>query len=192
MGLARFVGRRQKGQARLPLEKYTVDELVVLTHKITYCFYSWNQLVSFSDKNRLALKQGTEPELANELIEEYYKNHFMHEFSELYTYFYKHEDQTILDKFLVTEESRRKLKELRHKIAHIDRSLDKNLKTQEEFMGSVTSIELIKDLVTMLQHTRALLRLVKGEHTLVDHLRAILSIYPSDFVHETTRKALLE
>lgn len=92
------------------MKKYTIDDLVVLLHKLGECLYSWNQLIFFSKEVVVPLQMGIEPTEVNEFRMNYYKDKFLHEISELYTFFYKHDDTTILNQFNASEDERLKLK----------------------------------------------------------------------------------
>lgn len=123
----------------------------------------------------------------------YYRDKFFHEISELYTYFYHHQDKTILDSFSASEEERKRLRDMRHPIAHVDGDINKIFKAQEDFLKNLPSnTNQINDLILIIRHTRFLLRFIQGEHHLIERLKAILRIYPQGLISPGIQKEILE
>lgn len=175
------------------MKKYTTDELVVLTQKISDCFYSWNQVSYFSIRTFGILRHGKQPAEEDEFRMNYYRERFLHEISELYTYFYKHEDTKILQVLHASEDERLKLREVRHPIAHVDGDIEKYLKVQKDFFASLSSnTNQIRDLILMILHMRFLLKFVNGEHLLISMLKIVLCLYPPDHISPEIRKQILE
>jgi hypothetical protein len=173
------------------MEKYTTGELDILTGKITLCFYSWAQSTVYLEMKEAALGRGMKLELRVKLMMNYYLDHFFHELYELYKYFEDHKDQEILDKFLATKEERKKLQKMRNKIAHIDSNKELTTAIYKEFLRSTESSTQEGDLITMIRHTRSVLKSKKLDHHLVNNLKAILMGYPGNFWQESMLKEIL-
>lgn len=174
------------------MKKYTIDDLVVLLHKLGECLYSWNQLIFFSKEVVVPLQMGIEPTEVNEFRMNYYKDKFLHEISELYTFFYKHDDTTILNQFNASEDERLKLKNVRHPIAHIDGDIDKVLKAQEDFLSATNPTNQIKDLILMVKHLRMVTTSIKAETKFLSHLKMVQDIFPREILAENLRREMFE
>ncbi len=146
----------------------------------------------FAKETMVPLKTKIEPFEANEFRMNYYKDKFMHEISELYSFFYKHEDTTILSQFNASEDERLKLRDVRHPIAHIDGDIEKVLKAQEDFLLITNPTNQIKDLILMIKHLRMVAATIKAETYLLNHLKMVQDIFPREIIAENIRRDIFE
>ena len=118
-------------------------------------------------------------------------DHFSHELSELYTAFYKKEDQEILSQFNASEEQRKRLKNVRHRVAHVTDDIDAVKKADQEKYSSFSSGFLVKDLIIMAKHIRLKLKSIGADHDFIERLKAQIALYPPEFIPENVKKDLL-
>jgi len=173
------------------MKKYKPDEIILLADKITNCFYAWNQYLYLMPPQAAFRSEGSHREV--EFIRmQFYREKFMQDLSELYTTFHLHQDNELRKKFKFSEPQILKLRDIRHNITHGAKNLGDVIKTQEEFAAMSNGEDLIRDFVEMIKHIRVLLKMINLDHELIRRLKEILTLYPSNFIHESIRKEILE
>jgi hypothetical protein len=174
------------------MEKYKSEELVVLLGKVMQCFYSFNQMNLFSRPylNKPGGIISATPQDAMRV--DYYREKFILEMSELYSYFHDKRDEKILRSFHATEEERLKFRKVRHVVAHIEGDLQEGLRVSKDFLESTKPSNQKKDFIVIVKHLRFLASLIRQENFVIGQLKLVLTLYPSDFISPSILKQLFE
>src|SRR5579859_6021958 len=153
------------------MKKYTSDEIKVLELKLCDCLYSWNRrmffLVGLESQSKIEIKAVE----AYKFLFRYYVDKFLHEISELYTFFDDRKDETILGQFIASKDERKKLQNYRNTIAHVDGDVNKTLKRLEDYSSAGNTTNQTKDLFLMIKHLRKAAAVVNLEVRVLEHLK---------------------
>lgn len=174
------------------MEKYNYEEFLVLLNKITQCFYSFCQMNLFARPYSNKPDGVTSATPQDAIRMDYYREKFILEMSELYSYFYDKGDEKILRSFHATEEERLRFKKVRHAVAHIEGDLQEGFRASKAFLESTKPSNQKKDFIVIVRHLRFLASLLGQENYAMEPLKIVLTFYPPDFVSPAILKQLFE
>ncbi len=155
---------------------YTNSDLAVVILKAEFAYYSALKAMDYARERNLSAPEEGDDHLLPFM---FYQHNFVLHLSELMTFFYHREDQEILSKLETTEEQRRRIREFRHVVAHID-TFDNTKKRMNNFEPDDTTNPMVGDLMQILFHLIRIIEKINidSKTEFIKELNAIVGLFP--------------